>query len=149
MSRCVTFTSRRFESRTPGSHFINPGNFGEDLTLWLRARLPERFSPGDPIQEDYGWGVWARSGKDPYWVAVGKMDDDETDAAADAAPVWLVVVAYEPGFNLLRRLTHRPRREDLDALCAAIDEALQDEAQVTDVRWWEEQPFSGSGSLHP
>ena len=149
MNRCVTFASRRFESRTPGPHFINPGNFGEDLATWLRSRLPERFAPGEPIQEDYGWGVWVQAGSDPYWIAVGKMDEDEGEAAADAVPTWLIALAYEPGFNLLRRLTHRPRREDLDALCAAVHDALQGEAEIDEVRWWGEQPFSGSGTSHP
>jgi hypothetical protein len=38
MSRCVRFTNRRLESRRPGPHFIDPGNFdpgnfGADLDI--------------------------------------------------------------------------------------------------------------------
>jgi hypothetical protein len=148
MRRSVTFRSDRFESRTPGPHFINPGNFGEDLAVWLRGRLPERLAPGEPIQEDYGWGVWVRSGEDPYWIAAGKMEEDE-DAEPAPLPTWLITVAYDPGLNLLRRLMHRPRRADLDAVCAAIHDALRDEAGISEVQWWPEEPFRGPASSHP
>lgn len=148
MRRCVTFRSALFESRTPGPHFINPDNFGEDLAAWLQVRLPARFAAADPIQEDYGCGVWTRVGEDAYWIALGKMDEEDEGAPADL-PTWLVVAAYEPGFNLLRRLTHRPRREDLESLCAGIDDALRSDPGITDVQWWGEEPFHGSGSPHP
>jgi hypothetical protein len=63
------------------------------------------------------------SGADRYWIAIGLMDPEGDEA--------------------------RDRREDLDAVCRAIDDALQGEPAVTEIRWWGDQPFLGAGTAHP
>lgn len=140
--RCVTFQSDHF--RTPGAESA-ADLAGEDVAAWLRGGLPSALEPGAPIREDYGWGIWVKAGADPYWIAIGLMDEDE----GEAPRTWLVTAAYDPGFNLWRRLVHRPRREDLDRVCRAIDEALQGGPGIGEVRWWDEQPFMGRPRPHP
>lgn len=144
--RSVTFRCDRFETRTPPPGAINPTCFGQDVAAWLRAALPPSLEPGEPIAEDYGWGIWTRTGADPYWIAIGLMDESEDGTPT---PTWLITAAYDPGLNLLRRLLHRPRREDLDQVCRAIDEALHGDTGISAVRWWDAQPFFGPGSEHP
>jgi hypothetical protein len=62
------------------------------------------FALSDPIQEDYGWGFWAHHGEDPFWIALGIIDDRPPEVAAQ----WIVSVTYDPGLNLVKRLFHRP-----------------------------------------
>jgi hypothetical protein len=145
LMRSVTFESSRFETRTPAPEAVNPTCFGKDVAAWLRSRLPRSLEPGDPGAEDYGWGLWTRVGKDPYWIAIGLMDEGDTEAQH----TWLITAAYDPGLDLLRRLFHRPRREDLELVCRAIDEALHGDSDITAVRWWDEQPLLGRARAHP
>ncbi|HYC31374.1 MAG TPA: hypothetical protein VEB59_03745 [Gemmatimonadales bacterium] len=143
--RSVTFESDRFETSTPGSDAINADCFGADVAAWLRTSLPADLEPDAPIQEDYGWGLWTRPGEDPYWIAIGLMEEGDDRPAR----TWLVTAAYDPGLNLWRRLFHRPRRADLDRVCRAIDDALHAAAGITAIRWWADQPFMGRGQPHP
>jgi len=89
-------------------HFINPCCFGEDFAAWLRRELAPLadggFTFSDPIQEDYGWGFWARHGKDPFWVAMSYVGDGPQEPPAQ----WVVSVSYDAGLNLVKRLFHRP-----------------------------------------
>ena len=142
--RSVTFESSRFETETAPPGAVNPGCFGRDVAAWLGSRLPADMAPGEPVAEDYGWGLWTRVGDDPYWIAIGLMDEPE-----ESQHTWLLTVAYDPGLNLLRRCFHRPRRADLDRICRAVDAALQQDPAIAAVRWWGDQPFTGSGTPHP
>ena len=104
MNRSVTFKSRLFANKEPQPHFINPRCFGEDLAAWLIERLGSaRWSLSEPIQEDYGWGVWCRRGDDPYWIALSYCGDGPTEEPAE----WVVSVNYDPGLNLIKRLFHK------------------------------------------
>ena len=143
--RTVTFESDRFETVTPPAGAVNPDCFGADVAAWLRSKLPGDLHPDAPIAEDYGWGIWTRAGEDPYWIAIGLMDEGDEQPAR----TWLMTAAYDPGLNLWRRLTHRPRREELDRVCRAIDEALYAEPDIRAIRWWDDQPLLGAGSPHP
>ncbi len=74
MDQTITVETDLFEHREVKPHFINPCCFGEDFAGWLKERLSplvdSGFSFSDPIQEDYGWGFWARRRKDPFWIAL-------------------------------------------------------------------------------
>ena len=143
--RSVTFESDRFETATPRPDAINPTCFGADVAAWLRDRLPTELHPDTPIQEDYGWGLWTRIGEDPYWIAIGLMEEDDDGPSR----TWLMTAAYDPGLNLWRRLVRRPRHEDLDRVCRAVDGALHGDAAITAIQWWDDQPFMGRGKAHP
>jgi hypothetical protein len=97
-----------FEHREVKPHFINPCCFGEDFAAWLLGELaPLRdggFELSEPIQEDYGWGIWCRRGKDTFWIALGYCGEGPTDEPAE----WGVSVDYDPGLDLLKRLFHKP-----------------------------------------
>jgi hypothetical protein len=70
----ATIETDIFEHRQVKPHFINPCCFGEDFATWLKERLAdltcEGFEFSEPIQEDYGWGLWAKHGKDSFWIAL-------------------------------------------------------------------------------
>jgi hypothetical protein len=104
----ISLTTDLFEHREVKPHFINPCCFGEDFATWLLSELvPLRdagFELSAPIQEDYGWGLWCRRGKDAFWIALGYCGDGPTDEPAE----WAVSVDYDPGLNLIQRLFHKP-----------------------------------------
>lgn len=144
--RWATFHATRFEHKTPAPHFINPTCFGEDVAAWLRPHLETAgLQPGEPIQEDYGWGLWARSGGDPYWIAIGCFADDDSGDEAE----WGIGVAYDPGFNLRKRLFHRPRDQDLLRVAVAVDAALKGDPAIRRVEWWLEEPHRAPASPVP
>ena len=97
-----------FEHREVKPHFINPCCFGEDFARWLREGLGDLAKSGfelsEPIQEDYGWGLWASRGPDPFWIALSFCGEGPTEEPAE----WVVSVDYDPGLNLLKRVFHKP-----------------------------------------
>ena len=146
MKKTVTFKTELFESQESKPHFINERCFGKDLAAWLRQQLHAApFTLDEVIQEDYGWGFWAKAGEDTYWMAIGIFD--ESIGSEDAE--WSVTVAADASLNLFRRLFHKPKLEDLLSLCSAIDAALHAEPKIREVQWWPREPFAGVGSAHP
>ena len=130
MRNHVSFLSTRFESHITDSKRTNVCWFGEDLAAWLLAHvshLPFTFSEA-PIQEDYGYGFWVGS---DLWVAVGIMDESIGVENAE----WIVTVAYEPGFDLKKRLFGKPDRAGQLLVCQAIHAALSTTPEITEVRW--------------
>ncbi|MBI5667625.1 MAG: hypothetical protein HZC41_06420 [Chloroflexi bacterium] len=142
----MTFQTHLFENKVVKPHFINPICFGEDVAAWMIARLPQPpFVVSEPIQEDYGWGFWARVNDEPYWTAIAIVEDTIGQEWAE----WMVSVNYEPGFNLVRRFLKRPREENLLMLCRALDAALHAEPSIRDIQWWRDDFYNGEPSAHP
>jgi hypothetical protein len=108
MTDQITFESDVFEHREVKPHFINPCCFGEDIAAWLKDELKplaaEGFEISEPIQEDYGWGLWANKGKDAFWIAIGFQGDGPTEEPG----VWGVSVDDDPGLNPIKRIFHKP-----------------------------------------
>lgn len=114
-----------FDHRVVKPHFINPCCFGEDFARWLRDRLAslreEGFELSEPIQEDYGWGLWATRGRDTFWIALSFCGDGPSEAPAE----WVVSLGYDPGLNLLKRLFHKADTAALDRVRARVWEVLR------------------------
>ncbi len=117
-----TIETERFEHRIVGANFINPCCFGEDFIGWLRQqlafRLPSSFHLSDPIQEDYGWGIWIRPGRDTFWICLSCTEPQSTPAQ------WIVLGNHDFGLNLFRRLFHRPSTPNFAEIYSAIEGAL-------------------------
>ena len=128
----VTIETDLFEHRRVQPHFINPCCFGEDFALWLKrelGRAPElSLGPGleisDPVQEDYGWGLWARQDRDRYWIALSYAGDGPQEDPAQ----WTVSVDAA-GLNPLGRLFHKPPA--LRPLRDAVRRVLTDAPAIT------------------
>jgi hypothetical protein len=113
-----------FEHREAKPHFINPCCFGEDFAAWLRQELSRVTELGlelsEPIQEDYGWGLWASRGNDRFWVALSFVGDGPQETPAK----WVISVAHDPGLNVVKRLLHKPDPESLGRLQASVRQIL-------------------------
>jgi hypothetical protein len=163
----ATFTTDRFASVGEDDSWISGG----DLIAWLISRLqPLPLEIGEPIQEDYGWGFWAKSGKDTFWVYAALYPnpragwaEEEYEAeeprpapaskveviAPDGPAQWGLAAAYDGGRYVLRRLFHRPDPTLLPKLCEAIDRALRSEPGIQGLRWWSTGFEEGTSGEHP
>jgi hypothetical protein len=130
MDEAITVETDLFEHREVKPHFINPCCFGEDFAAWLKEKLSplmvSGFSLSKIIQEDYGWGFWARHGKDPFWVALSYVGDGPQEPPAR----WVISVNYDPGLNLIKRLFHKPDQRELQRLRDHVREALTSNAGI-------------------
>lgn len=121
----VTITTHAFEHRTIQPHFINPCCFGEDLAIWLRGCITSLSSDGftisEPIQEDYGWGLWATIQGDPFWIAISFAGEGPTDNPGE----WTISVDYDPGLNIFKRFLHKPDKKTFEQLRNSIWNAIK------------------------
>ena len=122
MNGQITIVTDLFERKNVKPHFINPRCFGEDFAAWLRSEIDSLSAVGfelsDIIQEDWGWGFWARHGGTPFWIGLGI--EDESLAAPDEPARWLLFIEYDPGLNIVKRLFHKPDAQAFARLCDAI-----------------------------
>src|ERR1700748_2953093 len=100
-----------FEHREVKPHVINPCCFGEDFSAWLKREL-RRFPQlsldfSEPVQEDYGWGIWATRSDDRFWIALSYVGDGPQEAPVQ----WIASVTDDPGLSLAKRLFHKPDRQ--------------------------------------
>jgi len=131
MDEAITVETAQFEHREVKPHFINPCCFGEDFAAWLKEQISplanSGFTLSKTIQEDYGWGFWARRGKDPFWVAISYVGDGPQEPPA---PQWVISVNYDPGLNLIKRIFHKPDREALRNLRDHVRQAVTSNAAI-------------------
>jgi hypothetical protein len=124
MDEMIAVETDLFEHREVKPHFINPCCFGEDFAAWLREQLQpvkdSGFELSNIIQEDSGWGFWARRGRDSFWVALSYIGDGPQEAPAQ----WVLSVSYDAGLNLLKRVFHKPDRQALQTLRDRVRKAV-------------------------
>ena len=103
-------------------HFINDCCFGEDFAEWLRQRLANSvgLELSDPIQEDYGWGLWVTQGNDRFWIALSYVGEGPTETPAQ----WVISMARPTSFNI-RRLFSKSDLTTMEALQTRIRQELE------------------------
>jgi len=119
----ATVETDLFEHREVKPHFINDCCFGEDFAVWLRQRLADLsgFEFSEPIQEDYGWGLWATHGNDKFWIALSYVGDGPTEAPAE----WVVSIAHDTGLNVFKKLFSTPDLSAMETLRVRIRRELE------------------------
>ena len=129
LNDAISVTTVLFEHREVKPHFINPCCFGEDFAAWLLVELaPLRdFELSEPIQEDYGWGLWASRAEDPFWIALSYCGEGPAEEPAE----WVVSVNYDPGLSLMKRLFHTPDRRAFEQLRDRIWQSIGSNSAIT------------------
>jgi hypothetical protein len=126
----ITVETELFEHQQVKPHFINSCCFGEDFATWLKQQLTHgsdfQYELSEPIQEDYGWGLWAWRGKDRFWIALSYVGDGPQKTPAQ----WVISVTYDPGLNLAKRLLHRPDRRSLEKLRERVRQLLESNKDI-------------------
>ena len=104
MDDSIAIKTDLFEHREMKPNFINPCCFGEDFARWLAQKLAflgeVGFAFSEPIQEDYGWGLWASRGQDRFWIGLSYVGDGPQEDPAE----WVVSVSRP---RLIRKLLRR------------------------------------------
>lgn len=130
----LTVETDLFEHREVKPHFINPCCFGEDFAAWVKQELSRStdlgFEFSDPIQEDYGWGLWVSRGKDRFWIAFSYVGDGPQDTPAQ----WVISVKFDPGLNLTERLFHKPDHNVLGQLKTRVWQILASNGAIKTVK---------------
>jgi len=80
----------------------------------------------EPIQEDYGWGLWASRGKDRFWIALSYAGEGPQETPAE----WVVSMDYDAGLNPMKRLFHTPDRQSFQALHTCVRQVLQSDSAI-------------------
>jgi len=130
MENPIIVATDLFEHSEVKPHFINPCCFGEDFAAWMKGELsqyPETgFELSEPIQEDYGWGLWASRGKERFWIALSFVGDGPQESLAK----WVISVTYDPGFSFPKRLFQRPDDRDLNVLRDRVRQVLASNSAI-------------------
>ena len=100
---CVTFQSAAFNTTEEAEEFINPGNSGKDVAVWLMQDLKGRGVSVDPEigQEDFGWYFGFVRDKTKYNFPISYRPGDDTDEPGD----WIEPRAAEVIHDVLTRCT--------------------------------------------
>jgi hypothetical protein len=111
------FTTSLFEVEPGEDEEINPGLYGRQLALWLKAQLEQRGYSVEPIiAED--WGRCLMCSRDPFllWVGCGNADTDPADPATEPI-IWHCFPVAEVPFwkRLFARPDTGPALKQLDA----------------------------------
>src|SRR5437667_3789672 len=77
----------------------------------------------EPIQEDYGWGLWASRGKDRFWIAFSYVGDGPQEEPAQ----WVISV------DLVKRLFHKPDPHALGQLRDRVRQILTSNSAIKTV----------------
>lgn len=143
---CVTFRCTGFNTTEEHDYFINPGNFGDDLALWLMDQLEKRgFSvdrndEGKPGQEDFGWYLGFGAAGVPHTVLLASYDTEKQS--------WWAQIERDAGF-IASFLGGRNRGIRPEAP-QALHDVLSSSPQVSEIRWQHKKTFEpGSGSGTP
>jgi len=136
MRTLLTFRSRAFNTTEDREHFINPGNYGEDLARWIVDRLAQRGIRAGPEigQEDHGWYFRYWVGDRPYTLVVGYRPGD-----GESEGDWVGWVERDVGF-IASLLGRRTKGIEGDAV-RVLHDALSDAPEVVDLRWHEPRAF--------
>jgi hypothetical protein len=126
----VLFNSGRFNLSKVGKHFMNPCCFGEDLAAWLRVKLAEKnWESSEHYQEDWGWELPVRHGRDVYYLCVsGNRGDSGTN---NDEGEWRIIV--EKRRSIWQRVTGNGKIAGNDDLLLLVEEILSTEPTISAV----------------
>ena len=125
------FTSSLFVVEPGEDEETNPGCYGRQLAIWLKAQLESRGYSVEPvITED--WGRCLMLSRDPFllWVGCGTAEDSAASCSSDGDIIWHCFAAAEVSF--FKRLFGKPdTRVALSKLDADLRSILGAEREIT------------------
>jgi hypothetical protein len=125
----ILFKTGRFNLSKVGEHFINPCCFGEDLAMWLLAKLGGRnIEARPPYQEDWGWELPAKQGSESYYLC---MSGNSNNGPTKNDGEWRIIV--EKRRSIWQRVSGAGKIAADDAMVRLIEEILSGESTIRDV----------------
>jgi hypothetical protein len=130
-ARDILFRTNRFNLSVTKPHFINPDSFGEDLAAWLRSKLIEKgVEVPHSGQEDWGWYLKAKKGKDSYLLGMNGIPDETGQDKTDLGE-WRIIVKKNRSAG--QWLRGRGKIDADDAMLIMIEDILGKEADFSEV----------------
>ena len=115
------FTSDMFTVESGEDEEINPGRYGRQLAVWLKAQLEQcGYSVEPVITED--WGRCLMLSRSPFmlWVGCGNIDDSAEEDPPISKVTWHCFAAAE--VSLFKRIFGKP---DTSASLSKLDADLR------------------------
>jgi len=129
----VEFRSSAFAAEPGEDEEVNPGLYGRALASWLAQALHavgER--PGEVFAEDWGWVVPLENDGFDLWIGAGHYQEYEDG----------FLCFIHPDTPTIRRWFKKIHVEDrVEALRKRIDQVLNDNPEVHDIKWWARDDF--------
>jgi hypothetical protein len=127
----VTFQSESFNTTETKPHYINPYNFGDDVTEWLYNQLKIAGIAVDSKigQEDFGWYFGFHVGPEAYQFIIGYNPDE----------YWIGWLERNKGL-IGSLLGARNRGIGVDA-ANAIHSVLRSSDKIKGIRWHYKKDF--------
>ena len=131
--KSVAIRTHSFATDPEGDLVYCNGMPGSSLVSYLIPFLrPHVEKLHEPIQEDYGWGVWCEQERFAIWVSVSHAGGSQNDA--ENIPEWVISATHEPGLSL-RQWFGRGRGRQIEAeLFKVILELFKSQPKITIAR---------------
>jgi hypothetical protein len=128
----LEFRSDKFPPIEGEDQLVNPGVWGKRLADYLREGLHrEGIEAGEPIAEDWGWGLPLTD--DPFGVWVGCSNYGESPDR-----FWCFLHPHKISFR--RLLSGKAELQNwVSALRQAIDKVLNEDSGVHTKRWFTQE----------
>lgn len=126
----VTFASNAFNTTASLPHFINPGNFGDDLAQWMVDRLNAAGieGSGELGQEDFGWYLSFRCGGVEHDLVLGYREGN-----VDESGEWIAWVERRAG--CIPSLMGARNRGIRPEAVKVVHDVLAGAQEIRNVRW--------------
>lgn len=134
MKTHVEFTSNKFPSYGTEDEGVNveAGIYGKRLAEFLQEQLPLKgIEVACVFPEDWGWTVEIKHDSNyPLWIGCSPYNDTSDDG---------FMCYVEPSKPTIRRWFKKiDVRQDVGRVAEALDEILQADSEITNIRWWNE-----------
>lgn len=136
----MTFQAASFNTTEQDDHFLNPGNFGDDLCQWLMEKLRSDGIQCDekPDQEDFGWYFNFRLGEKRYCVVCGYRPASEEDPG-----LWIAWIERHAGFI---SSIFGGRDKDIDPEAPRlVHRLLSGSQELSGINWYYKKDFESGG----
>jgi hypothetical protein len=131
MRNDLLFETDRFNLSEVKSNFINPCCFGEDLAVWLRARLLERgYEVIEPGQEDWGWYIEAEIAGVRYFIGIGGNADESSEKSDQGE--WRIMVESPRSF--WEKLKRKNKESHTADMVSVIQDLIKAETDFRNLR---------------
>ena len=113
----VNFEKDLFAQAPAEKHSADPWRPGEDLIVWLLARLTDLpFTFSEPLQQAYGWGFWADTDKERFWTYASVL----TTMPCASVVEWGLAPLCDTGLPIGQQLNRNADLGRYQSLCAGI-----------------------------
>ena len=128
----VIFKSEQFNMKETKEHFINPENYGDDLTIWLAAEFEKQGAVIEkdeefPGQEDFGWFIDCKINQNTYTFVISHILDEDDQF------LWSIMIERKCG--LIGSLLGGRNKNILPEAPGLLQKILKSSDVISNIQW--------------